>query len=110
MKILLPTCMMLAAILSQAGAQAQSAPAGNCPAMMGAADMRKDMGAMAGEMERMTMGMHDPEMRSRMQKMHAQIAAMMDHIMMDHMQKMEGRPRVPAPAAPEEHKGHQPGN
>ena len=104
MKMMGVTGLMLAMLLAPAAAQAPTkVPSHNCPAMMQGAGMQKGMGAMAADMKNMMAGMRDPEMKGRMQKMHAQMSTMMEH-----MQKM-GSAASP-PAAPAEHQEHNPPN
>lgn len=102
-------------------ADAQTKPAGtmaaaNCPMAPNGA-LQKDMSAMMGDMDSMMKEAKDPAMKTRMQKMHEQMATMMTSMrrmgggMMgrDMMGMMHGEPDVTPPAKPDDHAAHHSG-
>jgi len=89
MKTALPALALLTIIASpvQSGSAATetTGTAMNCPMMSQTAEMQKEMGGMMSEMRTLMDGTTDPETKTRMQRMHDHMTAMMAN-----MQKMHG--------------------
>lgn len=114
------SAMLVLPAYALTGTDQKSASGMHCPMMAGSGDMQKGMNGMMTEMRAVMDNINDPALKTRMQKMHDQMGAMMVN-----MQKMsgcmigammQGKPKAadPAPAAPaiptaaEDHEAHHP--
>jgi hypothetical protein len=108
--------------VAQSVAVTKGGDAHDCP-QVDASAMRKDMGAMMTDMTGMMARTSDPSQKARMQMMHDHMATMMvsmqkmnDGMMGGSMMQgggMQGKKvpqATPAPAKPDDHAAHHPGN